>query len=798
MRKKFFICLWTLFFLTVATVGGAFYLISTGAIGYMPDIEQLQNPVDKYASQVLSDDGELLGTWSYSRANRVFVNYDELSPYLVQALVATEDERFYEHSGVDFRALFRAVVKRGLFRQKSAGGGSTITQQLAKQLYSEKASNVMERLLQKPIEWVIAVNLERYYTKQEIITLYLNYFDFLHNAVGIKTAAKTYFNKLPKDLTINESAVLIGMCKNPSYYNPRRYPERAKFRRNTVLQQMERAQYLTSAVADSCKADTLLLNFHVQDHKDGNATYLREYLRVVLTAKEPVRSHYASWQGQKFYEDSLAWQLDPLYGWCEKNINPKTGRPYDIYQDGLKVYTAIDSRMQRYAEEAAYSHVMKTLQPLFDKERRGTRNAPYGNNVDYSEARQLMERAKQQSGRYVTMKAAGYTDAEINDVFNNPVEMTVFTTKGERDTVMTPMDSIRHYRGFLRTGFVCMDNERGYVKAYVGGVDYAHFQYDMASQGRRQVGSTIKPYLYAMAMENGWSPCDVAPNEPRTYMSGGKPWTPRNSSKSRVGEMVTLQWALAQSNNWVSAYLLNQLSPALLVKYIHRFGVKNRDIDAVLPLCLGTCDVSVLEMVTAYTAFPKGGTRCQPVFVTKIVDSDGKVVANLSDLQVKKNPYDENDTRDVLSEDAAYKMITLMQGVINSGTGQRMRSRYGLTCDMAGKTGTTNDNSDGWFVGYTPRLTFGAWVGGEERKIHFNSMANGQGASSALPIAALFLKKVFADPRLGYSPYESFTFPADFDVCGSGVMDDGDKPDDNAEEEEPGFVESLLHDLLNL
>lgn len=797
MRKRLMIFLWGLFFLSILALGGIFYLIDQGQIGYVPDIEELENPVDKYATQVFSSDGALLGTWSYSRSNRVFASYDELPPYLVQALIATEDERFYEHSGIDFKALFRAVFKRGILRQKNAGGGSTITQQLAKQLYSVRVGSTFERLLQKPIEWVIAVKLEKCYTKEEIITLYLNYFDFLHNAVGIKLASRTYFNKEPKDLTLSECATLVGMLKNPSYFNPRRSLTRAEGRRNAVFMQMERSEFLTQAQADSCIAEPLSIDrYREQTHSTGIATYLRENLRTMMTASKPKRDDYASWQGQKFYEDSLAWETNPLYGWCVKNVNKKTGKPYDIYQDGLKIYTSIDSRMQEYAEDAVRRHVVGTLQPLFDKERKGTRNAPYGNNLQYNQVYKLLTRAQRQSSRYIVMKKAGYSDAEIDKAFATPTEMTVYTPNGEVDTLMSPMDSIKYYKGFLRTGFVCMDNATGQVKAYVGGTNYQYFQYDMAGQGRRQVGSTIKPFLYAMAMENGWTPCDVVPNEARTYMTGGKSWTPRNSSRSRYGEMVSLRWGLAQSNNWVSAYLLNSMSPALLVNYLRKFGIKDRHIDAVLPLCLGTCDISVLEMVTAYTAFPKGGTRCTPVFVTKIVDSEGNEVANLESLMIRKNAADDLDTREVLTEDAAWKMLDLMQGVMNGGTGSRMRFRYNVRAEMAGKTGTTNDNSDGWFIGYTPSLTFGVWVGGEERDVHFNSMNYGQGANSALPVAAIFLQQVYANSaNLGYSPNEKFAFPTDYNACDGEVVDDGDIPE---QKEEQSVISSVVKDLLGL
>ena len=754
MLKKFILTLWILLILSLGAVGCIFYAIFQGYIGYMPELRQLENPVNKFASQVFSADGKLLGTWSYSKENRIFVSYDDLSPYLVQALIATEDARFYSHSGIDYIALFRAIIKRGLMQQKSAGGGSTITQQLAKQLYSEKASSTRERLFQKPIEWVIALKLERFYTKEEIITLYLNEFDFLHNAVGIKTAANTYFSKEPHDLSLLEAATLVGMCKNPSYFNPVRFPERCAERRNIVLRQMSKASYITKAEAEEESLQPLTLNFHRVDHKDGIATYLREYLRQILMAKEPKRSNYASWQKQKYYEDSLAWKEDPLYGWCTKNLN-REGKPYNIYLDGLKIYTTIDSRMQAYAEEAVEKHVVGELQPAFEKELKKNKNAPYAAAVSAADAQNNLRRAKRQSERYTQMKKQGFSDSEIDDAFNTPVEMSVYTPAGDIDTVMSPMDSIKYYKSFLRTGFMCMENETGFVKAYVGGTDYSHFQYDMCIQGRRQVGSTIKPFLYTLAMENGWTPCDLAPNVAQTYYTeDGKAWTPRNGSRKRYGEMVTLSWGLAQSNNWISAWLMNQLSPAALVRLIHNFGVQNREIYPALSLCLGTCDISVAEMVGAYTAFSCKGVRRCPLFVTRIEDNDGNVLADFSTRMF-----------DTISEEAAYKMVSMMRGVVDGGTGSRMRFRYGIKAQMAGKTGTTNDNSDGWFIGYTPSLSFGAWVGGDERDIHFNSMALGQGANASLPIAALFLQKVYADPQLGYSPDETFDMPAGFNPC---------------------------------
>lgn len=773
MRKKLFTFLWICYILLVAVIGFTFYGIFTGDIGYMPDIEQLQNPVNKYATQVFSADGKQLGTWSYSSANRVFADFNNMPPALVDALVATEDARFYEHNGIDFQALLRAIIKRGLFQQKSAGGGSTITQQLAKQLYSEKAASTRERLLQKPIEWVIALKLERFYTKEEIVSMYFNYFDFLHNAVGIRTAAQTYFGKEPMELDTCQCALLVGMCKNPSYYNPVRHPERCIERRNMVLLQMEKAGYLTTAQREELRQRPLGLNFHRVSHNDGHGTYLRDYLRLMLMAKKPVRSDYAEWQKQKFYEDSLAWLQDPLYGWCNKNMN-RDGRPYNIYTDGLKVYTTLDSRMQEYAEQAVAKHVTGELQPLFDKELRTNKNAPYASAISADKARADLARAKRQCGRYIAMKRAGYSEAEIDDAFSTPVEMTVYTLQGDKDTIMSPIDSIRHYKSFLRTGFMCMDSETGHVKAYIGGINYSHFQYDMCTQGKRQVGSTIKPYLYSLAMENGWTPCDVAPNVQQSYVvAGNQIWTPRNGSKARYGEMVTLKWGLAMSNNWISAWLLNQLSPELFVKLLHDFGIQNQDIVPSLALCLGPCDISVAEMVSAYSAFPQKGVRRSPLFVTRIEDNDGNVLAQF-----------QSRVKEVISEEAAYKMIIMMRGVMDGGTGSRMRNRYKINAPMGGKTGTTNDNSDGWFVGYTPRLCFGAWVGGDERDVHFASMAYGQGANSALPIVAYFLQKVYADSSLGYSQTENFDIPAYFDPCMS-VLDEDDGSSDG--EEEIGF-----------
>ena len=755
MRKTFVRILWGLLCAIVVFLAVAFTSIWFGWVGYMPDIADLQNPISRYASQVYSVDGKILGTYNMNRENRIHVDYDNLSPYLVEALIATEDERFYEHSGIDFIALTRAVVKRGMLGQKSAGGGSTITQQLAKQLYSSTAKSTLERVMQKPIEWVIAVKLERFYTKEEIITMYLNYFDFLHNAVGIKTASDVYFRKEPKNLSLTEAATLIGLCKNPSYYNPVRYPERCMERRNVVLGQMLKVGYITNDEYRKAHDEPLALNFHRIDHKDGMATYFREFLRQYMMAEKPSLDNYPSWNRVQYSIDSTAWETDPLYGCCNKNCK-KNGEPYNVYTDGLKIFTTIDSRMQRYAEEAVLQHVGHYLQPAFSKENKSKPNAPFTNALTASEVKGILNRSIRQSERYRAMKEQGATEDEIQKAFRTPVEMSVFTYHGDVDTVMTPLDSIRYIKSFLRAGFVSMDSHNGAVKAYVGGVDFTHFTYDMATQGRRQVGSTIKPFLYSLCMSNGMSPCDVAPNVQRTYGN----WTPRNGSRARYGQMVTLKWGLAQSNNWISAYLMSRLNPQDFLRILNDFGINTFGAYPSMVLCLGPNEVSVCEMVSAYTTFANNGIHCYPMFVSKIEDNEGNVIAT---FQPRMN--------EVISEESTYKMLEMLRAVMNGGTGSRMRYKYNIECDMGGKTGTTNRNADAWFMGFTPSLVSGCWVGGEDRDIHFDSMRMGQGANMALPVWAYYMKKVFADRSLGYDPNEKFDIPEDFNPCSSEFDD---------------------------
>ena len=761
MIRKVVKILWIFIALISLVCVFIFFSIAKGWIGYMPPVEDLENPNYKFATEVFSEDGKVLGTYSYSKENRVFVGYNDLSPNIINALIATEDVRFAEHSGIDAYALTRAIVKRGILMQKNAGGGSTITQQLSKQLYSPSADNVMERLFQKPIEWVIAVKLERYYTKEEILTMYLNKFDFLNNAVGIKTAAFTYFGCEPKDLKIEEAATLVGMCKNPSLYNPVRYNERSRGRRNVVLDQMRKAGYITEAERDSLQALPLKLKYNRVDHKEGLATYFREYLRGVLTAKKPDKADYRGWQMQKYYEDSLDWENNPLFGWCEKNTK-KDGTKYNLYTDGLKIYTTLDSRMQQYAEDAVTEH-LKELQGYFFKEKKGAKKAPYTFRLTQEQVDEILGRAMRLSGRYRLMKKAGATEAEIKKAFDTPEEMSVFSWEGEKDTIMTPMDSIRYYKFFLRAGFMSMDPRNGHVKAYVGGPNYHYFQYDMAMVGRRQVGSTIKPFLYTLAMENGFSPCDEVRHVEYTLIDeNGKPWTPRNANKKLIGDMVTVKWGLANSDNWITAYLMSKLNPYNLKRLIHTFGVRNRDIVPSVSLCLGPCEISVGEMVSAYTAFPNKGIRVAPLFVTRIEDNDGNVLATFAP-----------EMQEVISVSSAYKMLVMLRAVVNEGTGGRVR-RLGVKADMGGKTGTTNYNADGWFMGFTPSLVSGCWVGGEDRDIHFDTMLHGQGASMALPIWTKYMVKVLGDKSLGYDENETFQLPEGYDPCKDDINLEGD------------------------
>lgn len=734
-------------------------MIYHGYIGYMPPVEGLLNPEDRFASRLFTSDGVEMGRFYQSRNNRVYADYSEISPNVINALIATEDERFMQHSGIDIMALSRVLFKTILLRQKNAGGGSTITQQLAKQLYSPESDGLMDRFIQKPVEWAIAVKLERYYTKEEIIKMYLNQFDFLNNAVGIKTAAHVYFNTTPDSLKIEQAAMLVGMAKNPSLYNPVRADRKdaAVGRRNVVLQQMLKADLITEAECDSLCALPLDVKFTKVDHKDGIAPYFREAVRLMMQAKEPRRGDYPDWDQQRFVDDSIQWATNPLYGWAEKNPKPD-GTKYNIYTDGLRIYTSIDSRMQKYAEEAVIDHLKNTLQPQFDREK-GSRGPYTTNSAELGQLtpRKLIDRAIRQSERYRVLKNAGMSDAEIMEEFDKPVDMTVFSYDGGQvQKTMSPRDSVVYQKMFLRAGFMSMDPLTGQVKAYVGGPNFHFFQYDMAGVGRRQIGSTVKPFLYTYAFEEGFTPCDMFLNaQPSITLPTGEVWAPRNTGHARIGEMVDLYWALTNSNNWISARLMSELSPSTLARTMHTFGITNH-LDPVVSLCLGPCDVSVREMVTAYTAFSNKGLRVDPIYVTKITDNNGNVISEFTPQ------YTE-----VMSQEAYFKMVNILQNVINSGTGSRLRrAPYNITAVMGGKTGTTNYNADGWFMGFTPNLVSGVWVGGDERYIHFNRMAQGQGAAMALPIYGLYMKKVYADKSLPYSQTLQFPEPpAGFSPC---------------------------------
>lgn len=725
----------------------------------MPPVEGLLNPEDRFASRLFTSDGVEMGRFYQSRNNRVYADYSEISPNVINALIATEDERFMQHSGIDIMALSRVLFKTILLRQKNAGGGSTITQQLAKQLYSPESDGLMDRFIQKPVEWAIAVKLERYYTKEEIIKMYLNQFDFLNNAVGIKTAAHVYFNTTPDSLKIEQAAMLVGMAKNPSLYNPVRADRKdaAVGRRNVVLQQMLKADLITEAECDSLCALPLEVKFTKVDHKDGIAPYFREAVRLMMQAKEPRRGDYPDWDQQRFVDDSIQWATNPLYGWVEKNPKPD-GTKYNIYTDGLRIYTSIDSRMQKYAEEAVIDHLKNTLQPQFDREK-GSRGPYTTNSAELGQLtpRKLIDRAIRQSERYRVLKNAGMSDAEIMEEFDKPVDMTVFSYDGGQvQKTMSPRDSVVYQKMFLRAGFMSMDPLTGQVKAYVGGPNFHFFQYDMAGVGRRQIGSTVKPFLYTYAFEEGFTPCDMFLNaQPSIMLPTGEVWAPRNTGHARIGEMVDLYWALTNSNNWISARLMSELSPSTLARTMHTFGITNH-LDPVVSLCLGPCDVSVREMVTAYTAFSNKGLRVDPIYVTKITDNNGNVISEFTPQ------YTE-----VMSQEAYFKMVNILQNVINSGTGSRLRrAPYNITAVMGGKTGTTNYNADGWFMGFTPNLVSGVWIGGDERYIHFNRMAQGQGAAMALPIYGLYMKKVYADKSLPYSQTLQFPEPpAGFSPC---------------------------------
>jgi len=736
--KKYIIRFWLTFASAILLVILLFFSISMGWLGFMPSFEELENPQSNLASEIISADQVILGKYFFE--NRSNISFSELSPNLINALIATEDIRFRNHSGIDLRAIAR--VTYGVLTGKKMGGGSTITQQLAKNLFPRKANRTfLGMVLIKFKEWVVAVKLERNYSKEEIIAMYFNTVDFGSHSFGIKSAARTFYNKEPNQLSVDEAAVLVGILKAPSWFSPVRNPERAMQRRNVVLRQMYRYNFITHEEFEEYREKPIdMSNFRIQDHVAGLAPYFREYLRMIMHASKPLPEQYAS--RDHYVEDSTRWADDPLYGWINKTIKPD-GTRYNIYKDGLRIYTTINSIMQRYAEEAVTEHLSLDIQPAFFRHWRNDRHAPFDfeQAIAREEIAKIMEAAKRRSNRYRSLRQAGVPHDSIDLIFRTPVRMRVFTWNGEKDTLMSPIDSIRYYKFFIRAGLMSMEPQTGYVRAYVGGIDYKHFQYDHVSMGRRQVGSTFKPFVYTLAMQEGdYSPCSRVPNVQQTVeLPSGELWEPKNSSRFKENELVTLKEALANSINWVSAFLIKRYPPQAVITMIRKMGI-NAPMDPVPAISLGTPDISLYEMVGAMNTYANKGVYIEPMFVTRIEDKHGNVISRFVPR-----------TQEAMSEETAYLMLELMKGVVESGTGMRLRGRYQLQNPIAGKTGTTQSNSDGWFVGITPDLTTGVWAGGEDRSVRFRLLSLGQGANMALPIWAIYMKKIYADTTLNVS-----------------------------------------------
>jgi penicillin-binding protein 1A len=718
--QKYLRAFWIIYAASILLILIILFCTSMGWFGFMPTFEELENPKSNLASEVYSSDQTVLG--KYYIENRTICHFNELSPHLVNALIATEDARFNEHSGIDFRSMFRVLVGVVTFN-RSAGGGSTISQQLAKNLFPRQENpSAVSIVFRKFKEWIIAIKLERNYTKEEILAMYLNTVDFGSQSFGIKSAAKTYFNKKPSELNIEESAMLIGMLKAPSWFSPVRNPDRAMKRREVVLKQMMKYKYITEEQYESLRIKKLdMTKYRLQDQNAGPATYFREYLRQYLTE------------------------------WCSKHKKPD-GTTYNLYKDGLKIYSTINSKMQRYAEDAMREYLGKELQPEFYRHWKGVRNAPFDYSMEQSDIKALLETAMKRSDRYIRLKNAGTAEDKIKNSFNTPTHMMVFSYKGEHDTLMTPMDSVKYYKWFLQSGLMSMEPQTGYVRAYVGGIDYRYFKYDHVCSGKRQVGSSFKPFIYTLAMQEGeFSPCSKLPNVPVTFdMGDGTKYTPKNAGtakEEREGEMITLKWALANSVNFISAYLIKRYSPAAVVKVARKMGITS-PIEAVPSLCLGTSDLSVYEMTGAYSTFANKGVYVQPIFITRIEDKNGNVLETFTPK-----------TNEAISEETAYLMILLMKAVTEYGTGVSLRYQYKFTNPMAGKTGTTQNQSDGWYMGITPYLVTGVWVGCEDRSVHFRDIVSGQGAHMALPIWAKYMLKVYADKSLGIKK-DDFEKPA--------------------------------------
>lgn len=769
--------LWRLFFwIPLGLIFGLLLLVWVFAD--IPSFEELENPDSKLATQVIAQDGEILTTFHIE--NRSFVNYEDLSPYIVQAAVATEDRRFYKHSGIDFKSLGRVFFRTLLMRDSSQGGGSTITQQLAKTLYprADVSSRIpgvakVRMVWIKMKEWITAVKLERDYTKDEIVNMYLNAVFFGSSAYGIKAASQTFFAKDPIDLNIEESAVLVGMVNKPTRYNPALHPDKALVRRNFVISQMQKAGYIDKATRDSLQQIPISISYQVQDHNAGLAPYFRDMLRRYMKAQKPKRSDYE--YREEFSRDSLLWASDHLYGWLEKNKKPD-GSKYDLDKDGLRIYTTINYKMQKYAEEAVAEHLGQNLQKDFQKEMKYKKNKPFANDIDARTIERVMKQARRWSDRYRMMKKDGLSESTILKSFSEPQNMRVFSwnKKGYIDTTMTPDDSIRYYKSILRASFMAIEPTTGHIKAYVGGPNYRYFKYDNVIQGKRQVGSTIKPFLYTLAMQEGMTPCDQTVCMPQTFIIGNDTWTPRSTDKSDwIGKTVTLKWGLTNSSNNISAYLMKQFGPHAMAQMMRKMGITSY-IEEVPALCTGPADLTLYEMVSAYNTFPSRGIYISPMFVMRIEDSQGNVLSEFN-----------NRKKEAISDKVAYTMELMMQNVINNGTGVRLRYRYGIKASIGGKTGTTNDSADGWFIGYTPTITAGVWCGAEDRQVHFQNGGLGQGANMALPIWALFYKKVVADGTLGISESDTFFAPSGVSVnmdC-QGMAD----PSQNASDSEAEY-----------
>ena len=763
---KYIKIFWSLFGIGILMIIILFSLVANGKLGFMPSLSELENIESSLASEVYSCDSVVIRKFFY-KENRTFVPYEQISPNVITALIATEDERFYHHSGIDIRGLLR-VAKGVLTGNESSGGGSTISQQLAKMLFPrEEMDRKINLAFRKFREWVIAVKLERNFTKEEILTMYLNKFDFLNLAVGIKSAAQIYFGTTPDLLTMEQAAMLIGMAKNPSLYNPVRRPEIVKQRRNVVLDQVRKYGTISKSEFNTLKARPLILNYHKEDFKSSPGIYFTEYLRTTLMAQKPDRSKYGAWQNQQFHEDSIEWATNPLYGWCRKNPKPD-GAPYNIHSDGLKIYSTIDIRMQKYAEYAIRQHLSVEIQPVFNQRLKGLRNRPFPNAMSDEDSRALLNVAVKQSEHYRQLKGQGLNQEEIMKEFKKPAEMTVFSWRGEIDTTMTPLDSVKYALGFLRSAMMTMETKTGHVKAWVGGPNYKYFMYDMVKLGKRQVGSTVKPFLYTLAMQNGYSPCTMVPNAEQTfYLADGTTWTAKNSGSTDYdGQMVTLKWGLANSVNQVSGWVMKQFNPESMANMMRKMGITS-PIDAVPSMFLGTSDVTIYEMVGAYGTFANHGVYTKPIFVTRIEDKNGNILARFSP-----------EHHDAIDPKTAFLMLNLLEGVVNEGTSQRLRREgliYGnLTADIAGKTGTTQNQSDGWFMGITPELVTGVWTGGDLRAIHFEGLTMGQGANMALPVYGYFMNKLYRDRTLGYSQSTRFEAPEGFhmDLDCSKVMKD--------------------------